>query len=172
MASYPVMRRKMAATMQSWVECCDDRPLLVRGARRVGKTFLVEHEGRRMFGDGFVKLDFQTNLAGMERLFGRPTDDIERIVRDIGEYKRTSLKPESTLLFFDEVQLCEKALNALRFFSGSWWRVVATGSLLGVSAKQRKLPFPSGVRQVEIHPMDFEEYLWAVGAASRAFGVA
>lgn len=125
-----------------------------------------------MFGDGFVKLDFQTNLAGMERLFERPTDDIGRIVRDIGECKRTSLKPESTLLFFDEVQLCEKALNALRFFSGSRWRVVATGSLFGVSTKQRKLPFSSGVRQVEMHPMDFEEYLWAAGAASRAFGVA
>ena len=105
-------------------------------------------------------------------MFGRPTDDIEHIVRGIGEYKRTSLKPESTLLFFDEEQLCEKALNALGFFSGSRWRVVATGSLLGVSTKQRKLPFPSGVRQVEVHPMDFEEYLWAAGAASRAFGVA
>ena len=158
-----IMKRKMAATMQSWVECGDGRPLLIRGARRVGKTFLVEHEGKRLFGDGFVKLDFQTNLAGMERLFEGPTDDIERIVRNIGEYKRMSLKPESTLLFFDEVQLCEKALNALRFFSGSRWRVVATGSLLGVSARQRRLPFPSGVRQVEMHPMDFEEYLWAMG---------
>lgn len=162
------MKRKMSATIQNWVEQCDKRPLLIRGARRVGKTFLIEQEGKRLFGDGFLKLDFQTDLSTIERLFDGPTDDVDRIVRSIGEYKRVSVSPEKTLLFFDEVQLCEKALNSLRFFSGSPWRVIASGSLLGVSSKQRKLPFPSGVRQVEMHPMDFEEYLWAVGEDAMA----
>ncbi|WP_197735978.1 ATP-binding protein [Arabiibacter massiliensis] len=162
------MKRKMASTFEAWVVRGDSHPLLIRGARRVGKTYLVEHEGKRLFGDGFVKLDFQTNLAAIEALFDGPTDDVDRVVARIGEYKRTSLDPSRSLLFFDEVQLSEKALNALRFFSGSPWRVVATGSLLGVSTGQRKLPFPSGVRQVEMHPMDFEEYLWAMGETAMA----
>lgn len=75
------------------------------------------------------------------------------------------------MLFFDEVQLHEKALNSLRFFSGSSWRVVASGSLLGVTTKRRKLPFPSGVTQVEMHPLDFEEFLWAVGEETMAASI-
>ena len=64
--------------------------------------------------------------------------------------------------------MCEQALNALRFFEGTHWRVLATGSLLGVTTKRRSLPFPSGVRQLELHPLDFEEYLWALDEGAMA----
>ena len=163
MSNTITMRRKRAHDIRAWATSDDSRPLLLKGARRTGKTYLIEHVGTELFGPSFVKLDFQTDLAVIDRIFDGPTDDTEQIVSRIAEYKGISLHPESSLLFFDEVQLHEKALNSLRFFGDSPWKVIASGSLLGVSSGQRRLPFPSGIRQIELHPLDFEEYLWALG---------
>lgn len=171
MDSHAYMSRKIEVPIRDWYARDDAHPLLIRGARRVGKTFVIEHVGTELAGEGFVKLDFQTDLAAIESIFDVPTDDVGRIVSRIAEYKRIELNPDSCLLFFDEVQLSEKALNSLRFFSGSRWRVVASGSLLGVTTKRRRLPFPSGVRQLEMHPLDFEEFLWAVGERAMAVAI-
>ncbi|MBQ9069350.1 MAG: ATP-binding protein, partial [Eggerthellaceae bacterium] len=162
------MKRTLEVDFEQWLESGDSRPLLLQGARRVGKTFLVEHCGRKLRGDGFVKIDFQTDLERASAIFDGSTDDINRIVSRISEYKRTQLKPETSLILLDEVQLCEKALNSLRFFADSPWRVVATGSLLGVTVRQRKLPFPAEVKHVRMHPMTFEEFLWAMGEDAMA----
>ena len=168
MSESDFMQRKLAATIEEWHASGDARPLLIQGARRTGKTCLIDHVGAQLAGEGFVKLDFQTDLAAVERIFSVPGDDVDRIVANIADYKRVQLDAESALIFLDEVQLCEKALNSLRFFSGSPWRVIASGSLLGVTTGARSLPFPSGVRQATLHPMDFEEFLWAMGERQMA----
>lgn len=163
------LRRKFSKTIESWYRNDPAHPLLVTGARRTGKTYLLDQMGRELAGDQFVRLDFQTDLAAVERIFDGPTDDVDGIVRRLAEYKRIDgLDPARALLFFDEVQLDERALNSLRFFADSRWRVAASGSLLGVTTRQRKLPFPSGVRQATLLPMDFEEFLWALGEDSMA----
>ena len=162
------MRRSIEDEIRTWAALPADRPLLVRGARRVGKTHSVEAVGREVCPSGFVKLDFQTDLELVSSLFDGPTDDVERIVRNVGDYKRIHLEQGNSFLMFDEVQLCERALNSLRFFSGSGWRVAATGSQLGVDTGRRKLPFPSGVEQLTMHPMSFEEFLWALGEEQMA----
>lgn len=164
--------RKITSAITAWLE--DDsetRALLIKGARRVGKTFVVENLGECLGGRMLVKLDFQTDSALVDAIFSGPTNDTERIVRLISEYLGLRLEPATALLFFDEVQLNERALNSLRFFEQSPWHVIATGSLLGVTVKQRHLPFPSGVRQIEMHPMDFEEFLWALGEHAMAAAV-
>lgn len=158
----------METIIDQWAKNDSSRPLLIQGARRVGKTFLVEKCGRELFGNGFVKLDFQTDPERIGAIFDGPTDDTDRIISKINEYKRVSLKPGSSLILFDEVQLCEKALNSLRFFADSPWKIAATGSLLGVTVKKRTLPFPSGVKHIRLFPMTFEEYLWAVGEKKMA----
>ncbi len=162
------MRRKLEEPIRDWMQATFNQPLLIQGARRVGKTALAEHIGKSFFEKGYIKIDFQTDLETSSRIFDWPTDDIDGLIRRIGEYKGASIEPRKTLLILDEVQLCEKALNALRFFAGSPWKVLATGSLLGVTTKQRKLPFPSDVKQLHLHPMDFEEYLWAFDMKSMA----
>ena len=162
------MQRKLEAAVENWAENDASRPLLIQGARRVGKTFLVEKCGKKLFGNGFVKLDFQTDLERIESIFDGPTDNIDRIISRISEYKRVSLTPESSLILFDEVQLCEKALNALRFFADSPWKIAATGSLLGVTVRKRKLPFPSDLKLIRMFPMTFEEFLWAMGEEKMA----
>ncbi|MBT1162286.1 ATP-binding protein [Bifidobacterium sp. SO1] len=156
------MRRKLAGDIRQWKDAGDTKPLLIRGARRIGKTFLIEQIAHDLFDDDMVKLDFQTDLTTIEKIFDVPTNDTEAIINRIREYTGKPCEPQSTLLFFDEIQLSDKALNSLRFFSGTQWRVIATGSLLGVTVKKRRLPFPSGVRQLDMFPMDFEEFLWAV----------
>lgn len=165
------MKRDVETAIKNWAANESENPLLLRGARRTGKTYTIEKMGREVAGDGFVKLDFQTNLPVVSELFNGPTDDIEGIISRIADYKRTSLSKDSSLIMFDEVQLCEKALNSLRFFAGSGWRIVATGSQLGVTTGHRKLPFPSGVRQLSMHPMTFEEFLWALGEAQMAVAI-
>lgn len=162
------MRRKLEEPIRKWALGQKRQPLLVQGARRVGKTVLAEHMGRETFENGYVKLDFQTDLARASALFDWPTDDVDGLVRRISEYKGQPIAPENTLIILDEIQLCEQALNSLRFFAGTPWRVLATGSLLGVTTKQRSLPFPSDVKQLELHPLDFEEYLWAMGEQAMA----
>lgn len=162
------MKRKLELPIAQWATREHHRPLLIQGARRVGKTVLAEHMGEQLFADGFVKLDFQTDLTRISAIFDWPTDDVEGLVRRIAEYKGQEVRPETTLLILDEIQLCEQALNSLRFFEGTPWRVLATGSLLGVTTKKRSLPFPSGVEQLELHPFDFEEFLWAMGEEAMA----
>lgn len=162
------IQRKLETIVKNWAETGDPRPLLIQGARRVGKTFLVENCGKELYGNSFVKLDFQTDLERTSAIFDESTDDIDRIISRISEYKRVTLSPGSSMILFDEIQLCEKALNSLRFFADSPWKIAATGSLLGVTVKKRSLPFPSGVKHVRMFPMTFEEFLWAVGEEKMA----
>ena len=135
------LRRAIEQKIELWAQR-PERPLLLRGARRVGKTYVVEAVGKRVAGGQFVKLDFQTDLDLVAPLFNGPTDDVDAIMRRVAEYKRVPLDRERSFVLFDEVQLCERALNSLRFFSGSGWRVAATGSQLGVATRRRRLPFP------------------------------
>lgn len=157
------MKRRIESLLRAWATAPANRPLLLRGARRVGKTYVAEEVGRRVAGDAFVKVDFQTDLELVAPLFDGPTDDVDAIMRRIAEYKRVRLDRQSAIVLFDEVQLCERALNSLRFFAGSGWRIIATGSQLGVATRRRSLPFPSGVQQETLHPLTFEEFLWALG---------
>ena len=162
------MRRSIETLIEAWATAPVNRPLLLHGARRVGKTYVIEEVGKRIAGDGFVKLDFQTDLELISPLFDGPTDDVDAIMRRVSEYKRTKLDKATAFVLFDEIQLCERALNSLRFFSGSGWRVAATGSQLGVATRKRDLPFPSGVQQETLHPLTFEEFLWALGEEEMA----
>ncbi|MDO4807755.1 MAG: AAA family ATPase [Coriobacteriales bacterium] len=163
-----LLRRKLAVEVEGWLADGAKQPLLIRGARRTGKTTLAETIGRQHAGEYFVKLDFQTDAARADAVFSGPTDDLDRIVSNMAELLRTEIDRSRSIILLDEVQLNEKALNSLRFFSQSGWRIIATGSLLGVTVKWRRLPFPSGIRQVTLHPMDFEEWLWACGEGHMA----
>ncbi len=155
------MKRKLENPIAEWAASSKAQPLLIKGARRVGKTVLAEHMGNELYPDGFVKLDFQTDLQRATSIFDWPTDDVEGLINRIGEYKRKKINPNTTLLILDEIQLCEQALNSLRFFVDTSWRIIATGSLLGVTTSRRSLPFPSDIKQLDLNPLDFEEYLWA-----------
>lgn len=165
------MRRKIDAHLDEWARSVDGSPILLRGARRVGKTFAVKRLGNEHFGaDRFVYCDFQADLQRLNQVFDGPTD-IERIIDSLELLSGKRIDRQKTLIAFDEVQLCEKALNSLRFFAESGYRVIATGSQLGLTLKDRTLPFPSDVQHRYLRPLDFEEFLWAVGEERMAEGI-
>lgn len=158
------MKRKIDVTLEEWAKSETISPLLLRGARRVGKTYSIKRLGTEVFGDAdFAYFDFQTDLERLKGIF-RNTADVDGIVADLSAYIGKPIRRGFTLIAFDEIQLCEQALNSLRFFaSDGGYKVIASGSQLGVTLRDRTLPFPSDVRQVTLHPLDFEEWLWAMG---------
>lgn len=156
------MKRKIDAYLKEWAQSEESSPLLIRGARRVGKTYSIKHLGESQFGaDDFAYCDFQTDLQSLTQLFDEARN-VEEVVESLSLFLHQDIRPKRTLIAFDEIQLCEKALNFLRFFAESDYRVIATGSQLGLTLKDRSLPFPSDVQHLYLRPMDFEEFLWAV----------
>ena len=154
------MERKAMASLKAWKCSAGRRPLVVRGLRQVGKTWLVEEFGRTCFESTVtVNMDSPADRGA----FNDPTD-VDAILRAIAARSGEDVGPD-TLLFIDEVQSCPNALTSLKYFceKSPETHVVVAGSLLGVSAG-RQGPFPVGkVDTLTLRPMDFEEFLSAVG---------
>jgi len=160
------MRRFIAQDLKAWKDSERRKPLIVRGARQVGKTFSVEQLGRDEFKE-FVKVDLERNPDWHGLFEGNlaPKD----IVAELEVLANQRIKPEDTLLFFDEIQACPRAVMALRYFYEEMpeLHLVAAGSLLEFALS--KISFPVGrVQYIEMHPMSFAEYLWAIGKEKAA----
>ena len=154
------MKRLIDQKLVDWKNDSNRKPLLLFGARQVGKTFALKEFGSKNF-DNFVHIDFSKD-ASASQLF-EETLDPNRIVSLIEAMKNCTVLPQRTLLIFDEVQLCERALTSLKYFceEANQYCVSAAGSLLGVKLRE-KGSFPVGkVDMLTLHPMNFEEYLWA-----------
>lgn len=165
------MKRKIDAVLLQWAQDPQAQPLLIRGARRVGKTYALKKLGHDFFGpENFAYCDFQTDLQTLTQIF-EDSRTVEEVVEALELFLRQGIEPHRTLIAFDEVQLCEKALNFLRFFAESEYRVIATGSQLGLTLKSRSLPFPSGMTHLYLRPLDFEEFLWAMGEERMAASI-
>lgn len=157
------MRRKIDSDLLKWKNTSDTerKPLLINGARQVGKTYSVVEFGQKNF-DNLVHIDFIAQ-PNMQPLFEGDIQP-ERLIGLIEASFGVEIRPGKTLLFFDEIQACPKALVSLKYFreQAPQYHVVAAGSLLGVSLGRAKDSFPVGkVDQLQLYPLDFEEFLWA-----------
>ena len=144
------------------------KPLLLHGARQVGKTHLLKELGRTTF-EHVIYLNFETD-AKIAALF---QDDItpERLVHDIELVTKQPVLPGKTLLIFDEIQASERALTSLKYFCEQLpeLHVAAAGSLLGITIHREHYSFPVGkVQSFYLYPMDFEEFLLACGEEALA----
>ena len=156
------MKRERMADLTRWKSDPRRKPLLVRGARQVGKTWLLREFGRVAYRQ-CVYINFE-DAPRLQTLFAEDFD-IERILRIIGIEFKTKIGPEDTLIIFDEIQSAERALTALKYFceKAPQYHVAAAGSLLGV-ALHGQVSFPVGkVDYLDLGPMSFSEYLSAVG---------
>lgn len=138
-------------------------PLLLYGARQVGKTYILTKFGERYF-DNMVYINLETNLS-VAAYF---SDDItpERLIRFLETTVNEPIVPGKTLIVFDEIQSCERALTSLKYFCelAPEYHVAAAGSLLGVAIHRERYSFPVGkVESMTLYPLDFEEFLWANG---------
>lgn len=144
-----------------WKESKHRKPLILWGARQVGKTWLMQEFGRQCF-EQCVYVSFYNNRR-MAEIFEEDYDP-RRILRAIGIEKHTGISPDSTLIIFDEVQAAPKVVESLKYFceEAREYAVIAAGSLLGV-AMHEGISFPVGkVDELRLHPLSFREFLLAM----------
>lgn len=156
------MKRKIMEQLVSWRKKTTSRlPLLLYGARQVGKTYAMRQLGTEHFKNTvYVNFETDRNIGEFFQTDIHP----DTIISILEKYYHLDIIPDETLIIFDEIQMCERALTSLKYFAeqAPEYHVIAAGSLLGVALKREQFSFPVGKVQMEtMYPMDFEEYLWA-----------
>lgn len=153
------IRRDIIKTFKSWKDSENRKPILLMGARQIGKTWAIEAFGRECFEHTAVfNFDKQPEVKSVFQT----SKDPERILRELSLYCEVPLEAGKTLLLFDEIQECEEALNSLKYFceDAPDYHVIAAGSLLGVAVRKRKMTVPVGkVKVMRMYPISFMEFL-------------
>ncbi|MDR2919125.1 MAG: ATP-binding protein [Tannerella sp.] len=157
------MERKIFEKLFEWKNNPSKQPLLLQGARQVGKTYTLLSFGKGNYKNvAYFSMEESREIPA---IFERDLNP-ERIIRELSAHSGQSIFPEDTLIIFDEIQACEQALASLKYFAekAPQYHIIAAGSLLGVAVRREKFSFPVGkVDMLNLYPMDFEEFLWAVG---------
>lgn len=156
------MKRRITDKLINWMNDPRRKPLLVRGARQVGKTFSIMEFGRKHYAGDLHVLNFEKNPE-LNLIFDQNLDP-KRILSELELFLNKRIRPGRDLIFFDEIQDCPKAISSLRYFYEEVQdlHVIAAGSLLEFALKD--ISFPVGrLHILEMHPMDFREFLIANG---------
>ena len=156
------MERKIENKILKWKNSSKRMPLIIKGARQIGKTYTALMIGKKYYKNTvyFNMEDSQELVSIFEKDF-----DIERIITELSIRSGESIFKNETLIIFDEIQACERALLSLKYFceKAPEYHIIAAGSLLGVALNREKYSFPVGkVDMITMYPMDFEEFLWAL----------
>lgn len=154
------MKRSLLSSLLTWKTSQTRKPILLRGARQVGKTHLVRELGNHF--QHFVEINFEEQPEA-KRLFASSLSPQE-LVRSIELFSSSSVIPERTLLFFDEIQECPEALKALRYFYEKMpeLHVIGAGSLLEFQIQRHGVPV-GRVSFLYLYPLSFLEFLDALG---------
>ena len=156
------MKRKFTKQLLKWKNENIKEPLMVVGARQTGKTYIIDKFCKENY-DNYIYLNFE-DISKLSSVFEEnltPEDIIKKIEIIINK----EIDAENTVIFFDEIQISERAITSLKYFceSDKNYRIICAGSLLGVKLHRFKSSFPVGkVRILNMYPMDFEEFLWAI----------
>jgi len=157
------MKRKILESLVEWKASEERKPLILNGARQVGKTYILEEFGKEHF-ENVIYLNME--IEGDVRNFIEKELSPRKIIQFIESAKRQEIIPEKTLIFFDEIQASERTLTSLKYFCEQTpeYYIVAAGSLLGVAINREKYSFPVGkINEFYLYSLDFEEFLWALG---------
>jgi predicted AAA+ superfamily ATPase len=157
------MQRFFEKRLNLWLKEADSLPLMLIGASQTGKTYLLQAFCSKNF-ERQVYLNF-AETPDYKRFFEPSLRSVD-IVSRMELFFNQRFDPEKTVFFFDEIQDCEQAIASLKYFAEAKtnYRIVTAGSLLGVKINRMKSSFPVGKVQIEyLFPMDFEEFLWALG---------
>jgi len=157
-----IMYRLLTNELINWKNNKERKPLILKGIRQCGKTYLLKMFGEKYYNDT-AYFNFEGNTSLQER-FERDLDS-RRIIEELGILRGKPIKQEETLIIFDEIQFCNKALTSLKYFceNAPDYHIVSAGSLLGISLS-KPLSFPVGkVDFLTLYPMSFYEFLLANG---------
>ena len=153
------MYRKIMNDLVNWKNDKNRKPLILRGARQVGKTYIIKQFGEKYYEDvAYFNFDHDTELYN---LFEN-TKDPKRILEQLSFFYGKSIEKEKTLIVFDEIQECPDALNSLKYFSeeANEYHIISAGSLLGIRLSHTSFPVGK-VDFLDMYPMTFTEFLLA-----------
>ena len=157
------MERKIIDSLITWKNSSRRKPLIISGARQVGKTYTALTFGKEHYKNtAYFSME---DSREVQAIFDRDLKP-DRIVRELSVHSGQSIFPGDTLLIFDEIQASERALTSLKYFceNAPEYHIIAAGSLLGVAMNRDKYSFPVGkVDMLTLYPFDFEEFLIATG---------
>ena len=159
------MDRKIINYLKKWKESFHRKPLILQGARQVGKTYSILEFGRNYY-ENVVYFNFETNPKLNKTFEENIAPDY--LIPILSHISNQTIVKGKTLIVFDEVQLCERALTSLKYFceDAPEYHIIAAGSLLGVAVNREKFSFPVGkVDMKTLYPMDIEEFMLALGEA-------
>ena len=157
------MKRKIIDNLVEWKDSQNRKPLIVNGARQIGKTYIINEFGKANFSN-LVYINLETNPA-VRKIFEGNIEP-SYLIQSLELHTDQRIVAGETLLFLDEIQASERALTSLKYFceQAPQYHVVSAGSLLGVAINRSNYSFPVGkVDEINMYPFDFEEFLWALG---------
>ncbi len=155
------MRRNIEKELLNWKNSLTRKPLLIFGARQIGKTYSMLEFGKENYSN-VAYCNFEHN-SELHAVFDKNLDT-ERIINTLSVMLGIPIKKQSTLIIFDEIQACESALTSLKYFNenANEYHIMAAGSLLGLAVNRGKYAFPVGkVDMLNMYPLSFDEFLVA-----------
>ena len=158
-----VFARRIYREILEWKENRSDKyALLVKGARRVGKSTIVEEFAKKEF-KSYIMIDFAHVSKDIKDLF-EDTYDLDFFFLQLQQLSGTKLYEKESVIIFDEVQLLPKARQAIKYLvADGRYKYIETGSLLSIKKNTKDILIPSEEHKIFMYPMDFEEFLWAIG---------
>ena len=156
------MEREIIKELINWKKSQNRKPLIVHGARQVGKTYIIKKFGKEHY-ENLIYVNFETNQEISSQI--SENIDAKYIINKLELFYGEKILPEKTLIFFDEIQANERALTALKYFyeDAKEYHIIAAGSLPGIAINRKNYSFPVGkVQMINMYPLSFKEFLIAV----------
>ncbi len=158
------MRRKIYDRLLQWKREKDGTTaLMIEGARRVGKSYIAEEFARNEY-DSYILIDFSKAPKRVKDWFDEYLEDVDTLLQNIQLHYKRQLTPRRSLIIFDEVQKCPRAREAIKaLVADHRFDYLETGSLISIKKNVEGILIPSEEDGIDMYPMDFEEFLWAMG---------
>lgn len=157
------MKREIINDLIKWKKSGNRKPLIIHGARQVGKTYIIKQFGKENY-DNLIYVNFETNQEMGSQI--SESIDARYIINKLELFYGEKILPGKTLIFFDEIQANERALTSLKYFceDAPEYHIIAAGSLLGIAINRENYSFPVGkVQMLNMCPLSFKEFLMAIG---------
>lgn len=158
------MKRKIYSKLLEWKQQRNGTTaVLIEGARRIGKSYIVEEFARNEY-DSYIIIDFNKADKVVATWFDTLLEDLDTLLMNLQIHYNKRLIPGKSVIVFDEVQLCPRARAAIKYLvADGRFHYIETGSLISIKKNVRDIVIPSEEEAMPMYPMDFEEFLWAMG---------
>lgn len=159
-----ILKRKIYSKLLNWKnECRGTKAIMVEGARRIGKSTIVEEFARQEY-ESYILIDFAKKDKIVEEYFNQYLNKLDDLFMLLSTYFGVKLFPRKSVLIFDEVQMFPQARAAIKYLvADGRYDYIETGSLISIKENVKDIVIPSEERSVTMFPLDFEEFAWALG---------